>query len=522
MRARLARESLRDLSMSRFLFEEDGDRTVAADDDDSRPTVITPGPDNDSRTYRGSDEDPPTERGQPPTVFSNPPVDSKFEVETSGRNTTADDTKTQTTQQSASNAPTPTQTSSAESSDKTVVDASDKTVPSVLQKSFLAVLSALGKIKDSREIRGKSLNEVSPGEVNPSAEGLSDENKKGQSQSVKKLHGTVTNIAKYVKTLAADDDEDAEEFYMAAVWLLSFVSLLDQVSLAAKNTPENDSDKTLEDILGGYGGVKKLVDKNFKPTRQVQDFLMKSESQRRDFETLLSEAGLFSKFVARPIQRWLNSSSPGKKMKSMFEPNGKVMVSVYDAIADMTPGNLKSFESELKGLKLKVTAPMAKFLKDLKNEVPSAASTAAPTAAPGGTSAAAPAPAQAAPSAPSAATQQSGSNQSAPAESQRTAAPAPSPASPKKLSDVLGLAGGGNKDKRQKVLDRLKNVDISVTGIGDDLDNDQKGRLKTAIDGYEKELRDKFGKEFTAESRQPKNEESLVIERWQRLAGIIK
>jgi hypothetical protein len=509
--------------MSHFLFEKDDNKTMPSDDDADEPTSVTPGPDDGDRgTYRDPDVDPPTQRGEPPTVVSIPPMNDDFEVETSGRNTITGDTTAQATQRSQQSTPSATTSSSPgqsdESSDKTVVDTSDKTVPSVLQKSFVAVLSALGKIADSREIRGKSLNEQGAGEVSPAADRRPGAAK--QSPSAKKLHGTVTNIAKYVKTLAADDDEDTEEFYMAAVWLLSFVSLLDQVSTAAKNTSPGDSDKTLEDILGGYGGVKRLVDKNFKPNRQVQDFLMKSESQRRDLETLLSEAGLFSKFVARPIQRWLNSSSSGKKMKAMFEPNGKVMVSVYDAIADMTPKNLERFESELKGLKTRVAAPMAKFLKDLKSEVPPASPTERSTSSGTGTEA----PTAPAGEAPSSTSQTSTvpppDRKEQPTQSPESAA-ASKPAA-KKLSDVLDLSGGGNKGKREKVLDRLKNVDISVTGIGDDLDNNQKGKLKGEIDKYEKELRDKLGREFTAESQRAKNEESVIIERWQRLAGIIK
>ena len=92
----------------------------------------------------------------------------------------------------------------------------------------------------------------------------------------------------------------------------------------------------------------------------------------------------------------------------------------------------------------------------------------------------------------------------------------------KSLSGVLDLKGNKNKKKRKKVLDRLKNVDISVTGIGDDLTNDQKGKLKKEIDRYEEELRKQLGREFTAESRQAKSDETIIIERWQRLAGIIK
>ena len=90
------------------------------------------------------------------------------------------------------------------------------------------------------------------------------------------------------------------------------------------------------------------------------------------------------------------------------------------------------------------------------------------------------------------------------------------------MSGVLDLKGNKNKKKRKKVLDRLKNVDISVTGIGDDLTNDQKGKLKKEIDRYEEELRKQLGREFTAESRQAKSDETIIIERWQRLAGIIK
>ena len=509
--ARLARESLESLSMSDFLFENETNPSFRANNDEDNPTVRDVGiVNNDPNTLDDIDRTR-VEDIKDRTVVSPFSQKDEPEREMSGRVTkitNPSDTSAQTSANQKTQNPTDT---ASNASEKTVVDDSDKTVPSVLQKSFVAVLSALGKITDSREIRGKSLNENPAGEVNPSAE-----KRAKQSESAKKLHGIVTNIAKYVKTLTADEEEDTEEFYMAAVWLLSFVSLLDQVSVAAKNRPDGDSDKTLEEILGGYAGVKRLVDKNFKPNRQVQDFLMKSESHRKDLETLISEVDL-NKLVMRPIQRWLNSSSQGKKMKAMFEPNGKVMVGIYNALADMTPENFRDFGPEIKKLKSNVAAPMAKFLKDLKSKASTASSAEVATVI----------------------RDQQQNNDSKKQQQQKQSSsdsatePGQQPAqldggtrpqrpAARKLSDALGLTGNENKDKRQKVLNRLKNADISVTGIGNDLSNEEKDRLKNEIGKYETELRDKLGREFTAESQRAKSNDSLIIERWQRLAGIIK
>lgn len=514
----LVSESLESLSMSRFLFEENDNKTSSSNDDEEKETTVD-GSGNGS-TF-AVDEETPTKVADPPTVLSRLSHTDEPGRDVSGpvtKITNPSGTSAQTsTNQDAQNSTGAT----ANASKKTVVDDSDKTVPSVLQKSFLALLKALGTITDSREIRGKSLNEIT-GNINAAAGASPFDDRQfdksgDQSESAKKLHGIVTNIAKYVKTLTADEEEDTEEFYMAAVWLLSFVSLLDQVSAAAQNRPEGDSDKTLEDILGGYGGVKRLVDKNFKPNRQVQDFLVKNESQRRDFEVLLSEAD-FLKKVWRPIQRWLNSSSQGKKMKAMFEPNGKVMVGIYDALADMTPENFNDFDAEIKKLKSSVTVPMAKFLQNLKSKSSTASPAEAPTSIRGAGT----------PTAVSGGeTQQRQTSANLSTEPGQQPTQANSGAEPqrplaKKLSDVLGLQGEQNKDKRKKVLDRLKNVDISVTGIGNDLNSEEKNRLKNEIDKYEKELRDKLGREFTAESQRAKSNDSLIIERWQRLAGIIK
>ena len=75
-------------------------------------------------------------------------------------------------------------------------------------------------------------------------------------------------------------------------------------------------------------------------------------------------------------------------------------------------------------------------------------------------------------------------------------------------------------EKAQKVLSRVKAAEISVTGIGDNLDDGQKKKLADALGEIEKEMRDKISDTFE-ESRRRKND-SLIIENWQRLAGITK
>ena len=87
----------------------------------------------------------------------------------------------------------------------------------------------------------------------------------------------------------------------------------------------------------------------------------------------------------------------------------------------------------------------------------------------------------------------------------------------KSIKKELNLSDG---DKAKAVLDRVKDAKISVTGIGNDLDDKQKKKLAAALGEIEDEMRDKISDTFE-ESRRRKSD-SLIIERWQRLAGIIK
>jgi hypothetical protein len=87
-------------------------------------------------------------------------------------------------------------------------------------------------------------------------------------------------------------------------------------------------------------------------------------------------------------------------------------------------------------------------------------------------------------------------------------------------TSIKSVTGLDNDEKASKVLDRVKAAEISVTDIGDDLSADQKKKLADALVEIEKEMRDKISDTFV-ESRRRKSD-SLIIERWQHLAGIAK
>jgi hypothetical protein len=92
----------------------------------------------------------------------------------------------------------------------------------------------------------------------------------------------------------------------------------------------------------------------------------------------------------------------------------------------------------------------------------------------------------------------------------------PSPAK-NSIKSLLNLEDVG---KAKAVLDRVKDAKISVTGIDNHLNGEQKQKLANALDKIEGEMKKKIEDSFT-ESRK-KESDSLIIERWQHLAGIIK
>lgn len=86
----------------------------------------------------------------------------------------------------------------------------------------------------------------------------------------------------------------------------------------------------------------------------------------------------------------------------------------------------------------------------------------------------------------------------------------------KSIKALLSLEDNTSKE----VFKKVKDAKISVTGIGDILTPEQKQKLAAALSEIESEMQKKIGNSFK-ESRK-KESDSLIIERWQHLAGIIK
>jgi hypothetical protein len=86
----------------------------------------------------------------------------------------------------------------------------------------------------------------------------------------------------------------------------------------------------------------------------------------------------------------------------------------------------------------------------------------------------------------------------------------------KSIKSMLDL----NDTTARAVLARMSDADISITGIGDTLNDEQKQKLANALNQIKNNMRNDINANFT-ESVHTKSE-SLVIERWQKLAGIIK
>ncbi len=147
-------------------------------------------------------------------------------------------------------------------------------------------------------------------------------------------------------------------------------------------------------------------------------------------------------------------------------------------------------------------------IKSLAGSTPPTSTASAPAAA-------APASGGGTASAPAAAAPASGGGGTASAPA--AAAPASGGRDKTSIKTELSLSDGA---KAKEVLDRVKNAKISVAGIGDSLDSGQKEKLAAALQGVEDAMRKNIDDTFT-ESHKAKNED-LIIERWQRLAGIIK
>jgi len=113
------------------------------------------------------------------------------------------------------------------------------------------------------------------------------------------------------------------------------------------------------------------------------------------------------------------------------------------------------------------------------------------------------------------------SRESTPSPSSAPTAAAAAPAAPggRDTKSIKGVTGV-DSSIAGKVLARVRDAKISVTGIGNDLNSGQKKDLANALGDIERDMQKKIDATFT-ESRKAKGED-LIIERWQRLAGIIK